>query len=102
MAATRTPSITIPDDGRFLIDKRHCGIRIIRRLGAITQERAAQRLKIEMQHATSRASSRRGPASPTARRATRRSAIGDEVENDSHPCAVSAQVSWGSEAASGP
>jgi integrase len=51
MATTRTPGITIGDDGRLLIDKRHCGIRIIRRLGATTQEQAEQRLQIEMQHA---------------------------------------------------
>jgi integrase len=51
MASTRTPGITIADDGRFLIDKRHCGIRIIRRLRVTTQEQAERRLMKEMQHA---------------------------------------------------
>src|SRR5688572_31922634 len=51
MAATRTPGITTDADGNFLIDKRHRGIRIIRRLGANTQEQAEQRLQTEIQHA---------------------------------------------------
>jgi integrase len=51
MAATRTPGITVDANGHLLIDKRHCGIRIIRRLGATTQEQAERRLLVEMQHA---------------------------------------------------
>lgn len=49
MAATRTPGITTADDGRFLVDKRHRGIRIFIRMGATTQEQAEQRLHTEMQ-----------------------------------------------------
>jgi hypothetical protein len=50
MATTRTPGITIGADGRFLIDKRHRGIRIFVRMDATTQEQAEQRLQTEMQH----------------------------------------------------
>lgn len=48
MTATRTPGITIDPDGRFFIDKRYRGIRIGVRVGAITQERAEQRLEAHM------------------------------------------------------
>jgi integrase len=49
MASTRTPGITVAPDGHRFIDKRHRGIRIGMRLGAITQEQAEQRLLLEMQ-----------------------------------------------------
>jgi hypothetical protein len=48
MATTRTPGITIRTDGRRFIDKRHCGVRIGIRVGAITQEQAEERLGVEM------------------------------------------------------
>jgi hypothetical protein len=40
MTATRTPGITVGVDGHRLIDKRHRGIRIGMRIGAISQEQA--------------------------------------------------------------
>ena len=49
MGVTRTPGITIGADGRFLIDKRHRGIRIGVRVGAANQEQAEQRLRTQMQ-----------------------------------------------------
>jgi hypothetical protein len=48
MAKTRTPGITVLADGRLFIDKRHLGIRIGLRVGAITQEQAEERLRVEM------------------------------------------------------
>ena len=42
-AARRTPGITVLSDDCRFIDKRHCGVRIAVRLGAITQEQAEQR-----------------------------------------------------------
>jgi integrase len=48
MATTRTPGITVLADGRLFIDKRHLGIRIGLRVGAITQEQAEERLRVEM------------------------------------------------------
>lgn len=44
MAKTHTPGIPILGDGRLFIDKRYLGVRI----GAITQEQAEGRLRIEM------------------------------------------------------
>ena len=38
MAKTRTPGITVLADGRLFIDKRHLGVRIGRRVGAVTQD----------------------------------------------------------------
>ena len=40
MAATRTRDITLHRDGRFFIDKRHCGVRIGMRAGLVTQKQA--------------------------------------------------------------
>ena len=48
MAKTRTPGITVLADGRLFIDKRHLGVRIGVRVGAVTQEQAEQRLQTEM------------------------------------------------------
>lgn len=48
MAKTRTPGITVLADGRLFIDKRHLGARIGLRVGAITQEQAEERLRVEM------------------------------------------------------
>lgn len=48
MAKTRTPGITVLADGRLFIDKRYLGVRIGLRVGAITQEQAEQRLRVEM------------------------------------------------------
>src|ERR1700758_3188086 len=48
MATTRTPGITVLADGRPFIDKRHLGVRIGLRVGAITQEQAVERLRVEM------------------------------------------------------
>ncbi len=38
MAKTRTPAITVLANGRLFIDKRHLGVGIGLRVGAITQE----------------------------------------------------------------
>src|ERR1700674_1047656 len=48
MATTRTACITILTDGRRFIDKRYLGVRIGRRVGAVTQEQAEERLDIEI------------------------------------------------------
>ncbi len=48
MATTRTPGITVLADGRRFIDKRYLGVRIGLRVGAITQEQAEERLRVEM------------------------------------------------------
>src|SRR5437899_10168790 len=48
MARTRTPGITVLSDGRLFIDKRYLGVRIGLRVGAITQEQAEERLRVEM------------------------------------------------------
>src|ERR1700738_1154708 len=48
MATTRTPGITILTDGRRFIDKRYLGVRIGLRVGAATQEKAEERLHIEI------------------------------------------------------
>lgn len=48
MATTRTPGITVLADGRRFIDKRRLGVRIGLRVGAITQEQAEERLRVEM------------------------------------------------------
>ena len=48
MAATRTPGITIGPDGRFFIDKRHRGVRIGMRIGAVSLTQAEARLRTEM------------------------------------------------------
>jgi len=48
MTTTRTPGITLLADGRRFIDKRHRGIRIGLRVGAISQEQAEQRLEVEI------------------------------------------------------
>ena len=48
MATTRTPGITVLADGRLFIDKRHLGVRIGLRVGAVTQEQAEARLRTEM------------------------------------------------------
>jgi len=48
MTATRTPGITVLADGRRFIDKRHLGVRIGLRVGAVTQERAEERLRTEI------------------------------------------------------
>jgi hypothetical protein len=49
MAATRTPGITVGVDVHRFIDKLYRGIRIGIRVGAITQDQAEQRLRLEMQ-----------------------------------------------------
>ena len=36
MATTRTPGITVIEDGRRYIDKRYLGVRIGPRVGAVT------------------------------------------------------------------
>src|SRR6266851_1427043 len=48
MPTTRTPGITISTDGRRFIDKRHRGVRIGIRVGAVTREQAEERLRVEM------------------------------------------------------
>ena len=48
MSSTRTPGISLSDDGRCFIDKRHRGVRIAMRTGAASQEFAEHRLSIEM------------------------------------------------------
>ena len=48
MATTRTPGITVLTDGRLFIDKRYLGVRIGLRVGAITQEQAEERLRVEI------------------------------------------------------
>src|ERR1700730_14383263 len=48
MATTRTPGITVLADGRRFIDKLYLGIRIGLRVGALTQEQAEERLRVEM------------------------------------------------------
>ena len=48
MAKTRTPGITVLADGRLFIDKRYLGVRIGLRVGAVTQEYAEERLRVEM------------------------------------------------------
>ena len=48
MATTRKPGITVLADGRRFIDKRYLGVRIGRRVGAVTQEQAEERLQTEM------------------------------------------------------
>ena len=37
MVTTRTPGITVLEDGRRFIDKRYLGVRIGLRIGAVTQ-----------------------------------------------------------------
>jgi hypothetical protein len=49
VASTRTPGITIGDDGRRFIDKRYRGIRIGMRIGSASQEQAEHRLATEIQ-----------------------------------------------------
>jgi hypothetical protein len=48
MAKTRTPGITVLADSRLFIDKRYLGVRVAMRVGAITQEQAEERLRVEM------------------------------------------------------
>ena len=48
MTTTRTPGITVLEDGRRFIDKRYLGVRIGLRVGAVTQEQAEERLKVEL------------------------------------------------------
>jgi integrase len=48
MATTRTPGITVNQDGCRFIDKRYLGVRIGRRVGEVTQEQAEERLRTEM------------------------------------------------------
>src|SRR5437773_9631815 len=48
MAKTRTLGITVLADGRLFIDKRYLGVRIGLRVGAIMQEQAEERLRVEM------------------------------------------------------
>lgn len=48
MATTRTPGITVLADDRRFIDKLYLGIRIGLRVGALTQEQAEERLRVEM------------------------------------------------------
>jgi integrase len=48
LPTTRTPGITVLADGRRFIDKRYLGVRIGVRVGAVTQEQAEERLRIEM------------------------------------------------------
>ncbi len=48
MASTRTSGITIDCDGHRFIDKRHRGIRIGRRVGAMSQEQAERLLHEEI------------------------------------------------------
>jgi len=48
MAKTRTLGITVLADGRLFIDKRYLGVRIGVRVGAITQDQAEERLRVEM------------------------------------------------------
>ena len=49
MTTTRTLGITIDANGNRFLDKRHRGMRIGMRVGAITQEQAEQRLRMEIQ-----------------------------------------------------
>ena len=48
MASTRTSGITIDADGHRFIDKRHRGVRIGMRVGAMNQEQAGRLLSEEM------------------------------------------------------
>src|SRR5688572_20711721 len=48
MTTTRTAGITILPNGRPFIDKRHHGVRIGVRVGAVTQEQAEHRLDVEI------------------------------------------------------
>ncbi|MES2102247.1 MAG: hypothetical protein V4569_20660 [Pseudomonadota bacterium] len=48
MASTRTSGITIDADGHRFIDKRHRGVRIGMRVGAMSQEQAERRLQEEI------------------------------------------------------
>ena len=43
MTTTSTPGITVLSDGRRFIDKRHLGVCIGLRVGAVTQEQAEER-----------------------------------------------------------
>lgn len=49
MTTTRTFGIAIDANGNRFLDKRHRGVRIGMRVGAITQEQAEQRLQTEIQ-----------------------------------------------------
>jgi integrase len=49
MTTTRTLGITIDANGNRFLDKRHRGVRIGMRVGAISQEQAEQRLRMETQ-----------------------------------------------------
>ena len=64
MTATRIPGITVLADGRRFIDKRHLGVRIGLRIGAVTQEQAEERLRTEMARVESDLA-RRAHARPT-------------------------------------
>ena len=64
MATTRTPGITVLADGRRFIDKRYLGIRIGLRVGAVTQEQAEHRLRVEMPRVESELA-RKANARPT-------------------------------------
>ena len=64
MSTTRTPGITVLADGQRFIDKRHLGVRIGLRVGAVTQEQAEARLRTEMSRVESDRA-RNGHARPT-------------------------------------
>lgn len=48
MSKTRTPGITLQDDGQRIIDKEYRGVRICARLGRVSQLEAEQRLRTEI------------------------------------------------------
>lgn len=48
MAKTRTPGITVAADGQRILDKAHRGVRIVARLGCISQRKAERWLRAEI------------------------------------------------------
>lgn len=48
MAKTRTPGITVAADGQRMLDKTHRGVRIVARLGSISQRKAERWLRAEI------------------------------------------------------
>ena len=48
MAATRTPGITVDFRGDLIIDKEYRGIRLLCRVGKVSQEEAETVLRTEM------------------------------------------------------
>jgi hypothetical protein len=49
MASTQMPGMTVNSAGRLVIDHKHRGVRIYARVGAVSQQQAAQRLAAEIE-----------------------------------------------------